>query len=135
MRRDQEDLVALADSRDAIPLDFLDRAQHIAQTRFQATRRVFEARLDVRPPAAPSAARRRVQPCRGRRKRRAVGVIIEAMVARMGHQPLETIVAEPCRVRQRLCVTEAIDRARSNHRDAVVRLGLSVADLHLALLN
>ena len=57
---------------------------------------------------------------------------MEAMVARLGHQPLETSVAEPCRVRQRLCVTEAFDRAGGNHRDAAVRLGKSVEDLHLA---
>lgn len=105
------------------------------QNRFQATHRELEARLESLPQRAlpqPSNGNGHAQ---GVATRRAAGVIVDAMIARLGKQPLGDIVQETCRVLQRLCVTEALDRAQGNREDAARLLGMSVEDLHLALLN
>ena len=104
------------------------------QTRFQATHRELEARLEEFPePPLPRANGKPLT--NGAATRRAGGVIMEAMIRQLGQQPLSEIMAETCRVLQRLCVTEALDRARGNHQDAARFLGMTVEDLHLTLLN
>jgi hypothetical protein len=104
------------------------------QRRFQATHRELEARLEALPdPPPPRATGSVAQP--GAATRRAGGVIVEAMIRQLGQQPLSDIMAETCRVLQRLCVTEALDRARGNPKDAAQFLGMTVEDLHLTLTN
>lgn len=66
---------------------------------------------------------------------RAGGAIIEAMITRLGHQPLDGIVAETARVLERLCATEALERSHGDRAAAARLLGISVEDLHLVLLN
>lgn len=105
------------------------------QNRFQATHRELEARLASLPPLEPVARTNGSGHVPGAATRRAAGVIIDAMIARLGQQPLDGIVQETCLVLQRLCVTEALDRAKGNREDAATLLGMSVEDLHLALLN
>lgn len=104
------------------------------QNRFQATHRELEARLEALP-EVPTPRTNGAAPVSGVATKRAGGVIVDAMIRRLGQQPLGDIMAETCRVLQRLCVTEALDRARGNHQDAAQLLGMTVEDLHLTLLN
>jgi hypothetical protein len=104
------------------------------QNRFQATHRELEARLEALPEAPPPRTSGAV-PLSGAATKRAGGVIVDAMIRQLGQQPLGDIMAETCRVLQRLCATEALDRARGNHQDAARLLGMSVEDLHLTLMN
>lgn len=105
------------------------------QNRFQATHRELEARLASLPEPTPSLLTNGGRHAPGAATRRAAGVIVDAMIARLGKQPLDGIVQETCRVLQRLCVTEALDRAKGDRESAANLLGMTVEDLHLALLN
>ena len=104
------------------------------QTRFHATHRELEARLESLPPLdAPRTNGASL--LSGAATKRAGGVILDSMIRQLGHKPLGDIMAETCRVLQRLCATEAMDRARGNHADAARMLGITVEDLHLTLLH
>lgn len=105
------------------------------QTRFRDSHRELEARLEAAPriEAAARLPNGRPLPQRGDATRRAAAVIIDSMITRLGQHPLEHILHETCRVLERLCITEALERAQGNHAAAAHLLGISVEDLHLAM--
>lgn len=103
------------------------------QNRFRQSHRELEARIEALPvvvarPANGDGSAHAVGTAR------AGGAIVADMIARLGHQPMDAIVRETSRVLERLCATEALDRTHGDHDQAARLLGITVEDLHLALM-
>jgi len=102
------------------------------QERFRVTHQELESKLGAlqsnsRPVPAPAAAESSAG--------RVGGVIVADMMAKLGHRPLDGIMRETSRILERLCVTEALGRARGDRDQAARLLGITVEELHLAMMN
>lgn len=101
------------------------------QNRFRQSHRELESRIEALPVVV-------APPTNGNghaaHTARAGGAIVAEMIARLGHQPMDAIVRETSRVLERLCATEALDRTHGDRDQAARLLGITVEDLHLALM-
>ncbi|MFN4099476.1 MAG: hypothetical protein ACK4GT_06835 [Pararhodobacter sp.] len=102
------------------------------QDRFRISHQELESKLGaLQSTSAPRPGNTAPESSSGR----VGGVIVADMMAKLGHRPLDGIMRETSRILERLCVTEALGRAHGDRDQAARLLGITVEELHLAMMN